>query len=201
MPGALVLVRNSVADNTISSKNQSRWLGPFVVIRRTFGGSYVLAELNGTISKLRFAAFCVKMFHQREGLSFELEKFISPIALKELKEELVKDREYANTYGLDTEGEEDLARLKEERDELTKYYGAINNLHHPRTARDGTPLPQLEDLSKPQQEKTSRSFKTVPNLPPESESKDERVFVFEFVEESSGCRSREELNKVSSSLS
>ncbi|KIM40033.1 hypothetical protein M413DRAFT_54339, partial [Hebeloma cylindrosporum] len=57
-PGALVLVRNSKADKDLS-KHNARYLGPMVVIRRTQGGSYVLAELDGAVSRLRFAAFRV----------------------------------------------------------------------------------------------------------------------------------------------
>ncbi|KJA14286.1 hypothetical protein HYPSUDRAFT_195262 [Hypholoma sublateritium FD-334 SS-4] len=54
-PGALVLVRNSRADKDMS-KHRPRYLGPMFVVRRTEGGSYILAELNGAISRLRFGA-------------------------------------------------------------------------------------------------------------------------------------------------
>jgi hypothetical protein len=59
MPGALVLVRNSKVEYELSKKTKPRYLGPMVVVRHTKGGSYILAELDGTISKLRFAAFHV----------------------------------------------------------------------------------------------------------------------------------------------
>jgi len=36
-----------------------------VVVRRMKGGSYILAELDSTISKLRFAAFCVIPYSTR----------------------------------------------------------------------------------------------------------------------------------------
>lgn len=55
-PGALVLVRNSVIDKDLGSKTKPRYLGPMLVVRRTAGGSYVLAELDGAISKLRYGA-------------------------------------------------------------------------------------------------------------------------------------------------
>ncbi|KZT31625.1 hypothetical protein SISSUDRAFT_994863 [Sistotremastrum suecicum HHB10207 ss-3] len=55
-PGRLVLVRNSGAETDLGRKWKPRYLGPYVVIARHSGGSYTLAELDGTISKLRFAA-------------------------------------------------------------------------------------------------------------------------------------------------
>ncbi|RXW16706.1 hypothetical protein EST38_g9147 [Candolleomyces aberdarensis] len=56
-PGTLVLVRNSRLDSSIGYKTKPRYLGPMAVLRRTSGGSYVLAELDGSVSKLRFAAY------------------------------------------------------------------------------------------------------------------------------------------------
>jgi hypothetical protein len=58
-PGALVLVHNSKVEYKLSKKTKPRYLGPMIVVRRTKGGSYMLAELDGAISKLRFAVFRV----------------------------------------------------------------------------------------------------------------------------------------------
>ena len=56
-PGSLVLVRNSKADKMMSDRTKPRYLGPIVVIRRTKGGSYILGELDKSLSKLQYAAF------------------------------------------------------------------------------------------------------------------------------------------------
>jgi hypothetical protein len=54
--GDLVLVRNSVVENT-HQKMKPQYFGPMVVVKKTHNGAYRLAELNGALSRLRFAAF------------------------------------------------------------------------------------------------------------------------------------------------
>ncbi|KAJ8453565.1 hypothetical protein ONZ45_g19665 [Pleurotus djamor] len=64
-PGALVLVRNSKLENDLSGKMKARYAGPMVVVRRTQGGAYVLSELDGAVSALRFGAFRVVPYYAR----------------------------------------------------------------------------------------------------------------------------------------
>src|SRR5712671_3598658 len=58
-PGRLVLVRNSGVESDLGRKAKPRYFGPMVVIRRTRNGAYRLAELDGAVSKLHYAAFCI----------------------------------------------------------------------------------------------------------------------------------------------
>jgi len=53
-PGSLILVRNT---NLNMDKMKPRYLGPMVVLQRTCNGTYRLGKLDGTISKLCYAAF------------------------------------------------------------------------------------------------------------------------------------------------
>jgi len=50
-PGTLVLVRNNPIENSVSieRKTANRYMGPYQVVRRTQGGSYVLEEMNGNL--------------------------------------------------------------------------------------------------------------------------------------------------------
>jgi hypothetical protein len=65
-PGSLVLVQNLKFDKVLSDKTKPHYFGPMVVLRRTKGGSYILGELDGALSKLRFAAFRLILYQPRD---------------------------------------------------------------------------------------------------------------------------------------
>ena len=100
-PGSLVLVCNSKFDKILSDKTKPRYFGPMIVIKRTKGGSYVLGELNGSLSKLRFAAFRLIPYHHRDIKSVPVTKFTDNI--EESLDEITHDS--GNT--LDVVEEED----------------------------------------------------------------------------------------------
>jgi len=66
VPGSLVLVRNS---NLTMDKMKPHYLGLMIVLRRTRHGTYQLGELDGAVSRLRYAAFRLIPYHAR-SLSF-----------------------------------------------------------------------------------------------------------------------------------
>ena len=55
--GSLVLVCNSHIEKELNHKTKPHFLGPMVIVHCTKGGAYILAELNGAISRLQYAAF------------------------------------------------------------------------------------------------------------------------------------------------
>ncbi|EIN13157.1 hypothetical protein PUNSTDRAFT_22626, partial [Punctularia strigosozonata HHB-11173 SS5] len=71
-PGTLVLVRNSENEKNLSGKTNPRYLGPMVVVRRNAGGAYVLAELDGSLSRLRYAAARLYPFTPRPHISVDI---------------------------------------------------------------------------------------------------------------------------------
>jgi hypothetical protein len=50
-------------------------MSPMVVLHRMTGGSYILAELDGSISKLRFTAFCLIPYHSHTNLMILVPNF------------------------------------------------------------------------------------------------------------------------------
>jgi hypothetical protein len=61
-PGELVLVRNPGAEH---NKVKLHYCGPMVVVRRNRNSAYRLAELDGTVSRHRYAAFQLVPYHAR----------------------------------------------------------------------------------------------------------------------------------------
>ena len=91
-PGTLVLVRNSRFDKTVTgAKTKPRYFGPMIVIRHTKGNSYVLGELDGSVSKLRFAAFRLIPYYPRDIRAVPVTKIDE--AETEALEEITHDSE------------------------------------------------------------------------------------------------------------
>ena len=66
--GDLVLIRNSAIKDHLDRKMYERYLGPLVVVSRSSGGSYVLAELDGTIMDRKVAQFHVIPYYPRKKI-------------------------------------------------------------------------------------------------------------------------------------
>nr|GAT43392.1 predicted protein [Mycena chlorophos] len=68
-PGDVVLVRNTVEEDSPSARNRERWWGPLIVVRRTQGGAYIVCEFNGAVWQKKIGQFRVIPYEQRRQLT------------------------------------------------------------------------------------------------------------------------------------
>ena len=88
--GLLVLMQNSKVRMSLDGKMKPRYLGPYVVVCRTQGGSYIIAELDGSVTCFRVGAARLLPYRARTKIKMPLGDFIqsSVSELDDLEDEI-----------------------------------------------------------------------------------------------------------------
>jgi hypothetical protein len=115
-PGSLVLIRNSAVEMELNRKTKPRFFGPMIVVRRTQYGAYILSELDGAVSKIHYAAFCIIPYYPRSQTSIPVTSIIDQTM--EINEDISPNQiNEASHISTDTEDEESqAAELSDESD-------------------------------------------------------------------------------------
>jgi hypothetical protein len=101
-PGDLVLVRNTAIESSLDKKMKPRYNGPMIVVRRNKGGSYILAEIDGSVWHQKVARFRVVPYFARERI--ELPEGILAIidcdedTLQRIEEQDEPDEDFSKDY-------------------------------------------------------------------------------------------------------
>ena len=90
-PGDLVLMRNTAIEDALNRKSKPRYLGPFIVSRKTKRNSYVLRELDGTFMRTNVAAFRLAPYIARDNKALAKLAKYNPEVTDALVKELLDD--------------------------------------------------------------------------------------------------------------
>lgn len=104
-PGDLVLLRNCGEEMKMNRKTKPRYLGPYEVVRKTRGGSYVLQELDG--SKLREGAAAFRLLPYISRYDKKVLKGIAKVMADERDESGSEGDWFSDSEASNFEGEND----------------------------------------------------------------------------------------------
>jgi hypothetical protein len=105
----MVIVRNTAIEKELNRKMKPRYLGPYVIDRRTQGGSYVLRELDGTILKRGTAAFRLLPYISRSHPDFQR------IAIDDDDSDLTEETDVGSLGSESSSGESDVPKGRRSR--------------------------------------------------------------------------------------
>ena len=96
-PGTLVLVRNNAIEKSHNRKHKPRYLGPYQIVRQTRNGSYVIEELDGSVSRHAIAANRIIPYISRSDVQLRSLQHVPPLSPEVSSEEDPANDEESST--------------------------------------------------------------------------------------------------------
>jgi hypothetical protein len=97
--GNLVLMRNTQIEKSLNKKMCARYIGPLVVVSRNYGGTYILAELDGTVLHRPIAAFRLLPYFTHKTIPLPPDFInIDDTRLREMEHSLTADGDEEDNY-------------------------------------------------------------------------------------------------------
>lgn len=93
-PGSLVLIRNSKIDVQLDRKTKPRYSGPYLVVKRTERGNYIISELDGAVSATAVSVSRVIPYFARTTALSDLASIVD-LTLEEINDLQVREDDAA----------------------------------------------------------------------------------------------------------
>jgi hypothetical protein len=92
-------MHNTQIEKSLNKKMRARYIGPLIVVSCNYGGTYILAELDGTVLHHPIAAFHLLLYFTCKSIPLPPDIIdIDDTCLCEMEHSLITDGDEEDTY-------------------------------------------------------------------------------------------------------
>ncbi|EIM87302.1 uncharacterized protein STEHIDRAFT_56242 [Stereum hirsutum FP-91666 SS1] len=92
-PGQWILIRNSAIEEQLNRKTMQRYIGPFIIVRQTRNGAWVIKDPDGTVHRRAVAAFRIVPYIARDKKTLRDLAAPDPELVNEILDEIMEEVE------------------------------------------------------------------------------------------------------------